>query len=194
VNAESNAPDPGQRLERGELQQDQLEIAAHLGHGPARRALGLGPAPHDWLEDLSGWGRRVLVRASVGVALWALPLPLGDELRPVEAAVEAAEAWVDDPSEANRVLARMAHEELEALTRELEARGVVDDDFALELELAARTAQAASDLRPEAAEYHFREALSRLAGLSSEEHAQAKEAMRQSLLAWALGEPDPLRE
>src|SRR5690242_18087499 len=68
-----------ERLRLGELQREALELAAYLGHSPARSALGSG-APRaqgelaERLEGLEPWGPEPLLRAA-GVALRAFGKP-----------------------------------------------------------------------------------------------------------------------
>jgi hypothetical protein len=184
-----------QRLDQGELTSGQLELAGHLGHAPAQVALDRPPTGQPeagWERALADWERPVLVRAALACGLWGLPLPLGEDLRPVEAVIEAAQAWLGNPSEAMRVGARMAHDELVALRKELEAKDEVGGDFAFELDLAEAIVQLTSDSRPEAPAYHFGLLLDRVASLPGDEPAECLEAVRQTLLAWALGEPGPL--
>ncbi len=86
-----------ERVRAGELERERLELAAHLGHRPARRALGLPPLrqaePLAELVSLARFGRPVLVRILVVAARrlgWA-PSPVGDEQ------LRAAAAWCDCP-------------------------------------------------------------------------------------------------
>ena len=182
-----------ERLERGELSRAGLEIAAHLGHSAARRALELeGPASESWLEGLSHWGKEPMIRAGIACAAWVLPTPLGDELRSIVDAVYAAATWTRDPSEANRVGARLAREELEALAAKL-ADGSIDEELMFELGVVTELTEVVAELRPAAAEYHFKRMLELLMdGLRGEEQVEARQIMRRCLLDWALGEGEPL--
>ena len=149
----------------------------------------LETASGSWLSELSPWGKDVLVRALIACAEWALPTPLGDDLKVIEDAVHAAALWCDDPSEASRVGARIAHEELLALAASLEEKGVVDEDFRFELDVTACAVQCASDSRDEMVDYLFGEFLPRIDALEDADHA--KDVVRQLLLAWAQGKSDP---
>ncbi len=182
------------RVERGELSRAQLEIAAHLGHTAARQALGLGgTAPADWLGGLSHWGQEAMIRAGIACAQWMLPTPLGEDLQPIVSAVDAATTWIRDPSEANRVGARLACEELEALAAGLSDGEAVDEELLFEIQFVAGIVAIAADSRPQVAEHHFAAMLERLwEGLPKGEQDEARQVIEQSLLAWALGEDDPL--
>lgn len=182
-----------ERLRIGETTQGKLELAAHLGHPAARKALGQpGEGPEDWLTGLEGWGKAPLVRVAVACGRWALPTPLGEELRLVEAALEAAEDWVRAPSEGNRVGARLAAEELEAFVATLDA--AVDDELVFEVEVITCVARAAEESRLEVVKHHVTRLLDLVDGLERGEAAEARDAMRHSLLSWALEDQDPLAE
>lgn len=181
------------RLERGEVTREGLEIAAHVGHAAARQALGLkGVAPEDWLAGLSHWGQEAMIRAGVACAQWMLPTPLGDDLQPIVTAVESAVLWIRDPSEANRVGARLSSEELEALAAGLVGEAA-DEELLFEIQFVTGIVAIAAENRPQAIDHHFATMLERLAdGLPSEEQGEARQVIQQSLIAWALGEDDPL--
>lgn len=142
-----------------------------------------------WLSELNPWGKEILVRASIACAEWALPTPLGDDLRVIEDAVHAAALWCDDPSEASRVGARIAHDELLVLAASLEEQGVVDEDFRFELDVTACAVQCASESRDEMVEYLYAQFVPRIDALEDAGHA--KDVVRQLLLAWAQGKSDP---
>ncbi len=180
----------GKKLDVGDLSRTQLEIAAHLGHPGAQQTIGESHAPEDWIAGLGHWGREPVVRAAIACARWALPSPLGDDLQPVEDAVDAAGVWVLDPTEANRVGARLGFEDVERIRADLLADDL-DEDLVFELEIAMLAARPAADSREEMAVYCASQLAERLATLG-DEAAEVRELMKQSLLAWALGEADPL--
>lgn len=113
------------RVRSGALDERRLEVAAHLGHEPALRALGLArPAePTDlaeWFGELARFGAPVLVRALVVAARDALPAfekLLPEDPRP-RVALDAVERWCDAPStamatrasEATRAAVRAGHD------------------------------------------------------------------------------------
>lgn len=101
-----------ERLRAGQLTLRQLQLAAHLGHGAAREALGAEalPAPPDgpfgqaWVEGLAAFGATLplrAVQAALGAALFPFAAARPGDLRPGKAleavglALEALEQ--DDP-------------------------------------------------------------------------------------------------
>jgi hypothetical protein len=67
----------GARLRAGELSEDQLRLAAHLGHGPARMAIGAEEAPPSgWplLRGLQAFGWEAQVRACLAAARLLQPI------------------------------------------------------------------------------------------------------------------------
>ncbi len=95
-----------ERVRRGLLDEVRLELAAHLGHEAARRALALeapaagGPGDLEpWLTALAPWGGVVVVRGMVAAAATVVPrfeALAPDDHRPREA-LAAAVAWCDAP-------------------------------------------------------------------------------------------------
>jgi hypothetical protein len=88
------------RVERGDLEQEKLELAAYCSHEPARVALG-AEAP-EVPEDLEEWGQRfqprgheAIVRAALALARLALPLWESNSIDPLpREAVVAVEEWL----------------------------------------------------------------------------------------------------
>lgn len=92
-----------ERVKRGKLKEDRLLLAAWLGHGGAREALGAraldeAPTLAAWLSGLSRWKEEVRIRGLAAAARGALPAfetaRPGDERprRAVEAALAYAKA------------------------------------------------------------------------------------------------------
>lgn len=105
-----------ERVRRGLLDEARLELAAHLGHQVARRALARSstpPPPRDlegWLAALAPWGGVVVVRAMVAAARTVVPrfeALADDDARP-RAALTAAEAWCAGPGPEPARVARAA--------------------------------------------------------------------------------------
>jgi hypothetical protein len=88
------------RVVLGLLHPERLDLAAHVGHPPARAALGLAgePAPplRPGAQRLFVWGQAACVRAACAAARAVLERggPGADEAR---RAIEAAEAWLACP-------------------------------------------------------------------------------------------------
>lgn len=154
-----------------------MELAAHLGHPPALRALRQD-APADWLEGLGRWGKQVQVRAAIAAGRSAFPEPVKG-LEAVEAALVAAEAWLRDPSEANRVGARLACDDLEIFQPTL-FHVPLADELIFQSELVIRALEAVAELRPGGVDHHLRK-------IRDEAEPETRAAMRAALLAWALG-------
>lgn len=90
------------RREVGELSQDQLQFAADLGHGPARRALQLPPAvlgsrPEELISRVEG----APALARVGVLLTQLTLGHASDARASQAACRAITRQLVSPQPAH---------------------------------------------------------------------------------------------
>lgn len=89
------------RLAVAELTRPQVELAAHVGHAPARELLGAPPKQELllWARGLFRFGQAACVRAALAGARAALarwePDHAGD--RAPREALEAAEAWLACP-------------------------------------------------------------------------------------------------
>ncbi|MGE0713258.1 MAG: hypothetical protein AB7N76_35990 [Planctomycetota bacterium] len=89
------------RLREGALSPERLELAAFLGHGPARAALGLeGPAPElplvTWAARLADFGQEATVRASL--AAGRATLARRPDLEPIAGFVlDAVARWLAAP-------------------------------------------------------------------------------------------------
>lgn len=87
------------RVRAGDLSRERLDLAVHLHHPPALRALGRADADAGstlpaWVIELERWGRPVLVRALVAAAK-LLDAHVDDDTRRQQLA--AAESWCDCP-------------------------------------------------------------------------------------------------
>lgn len=110
-----------ERVRLGALAPSRLHLAAYAGDARARLALGPGapvaPAePKAWVLGFESWGQEVCVRAAAAVARAALPLWEGRRGGPVDPrprqALEAVDAWLDDPCVARALTCRARAEEL----------------------------------------------------------------------------------
>ncbi|MCW8140066.1 MAG: hypothetical protein KIT58_14300 [Planctomycetota bacterium] len=119
-----------ERVRVGELSPERLELAAHCGHEAARRATGASAdhGRHDleeWLSALEAWGPAVCVRAHVILAL--LVLPWYEAEHPTDdsqsRALEAARAWLAEPSSERAGVARSASERAYQVRLEREPEG-----------------------------------------------------------------------
>tara|TARA_R110002072_G_scaffold47901_1_gene131238 strand:- start:2189 stop:2989 length:801 start_codon:yes stop_codon:yes gene_type:complete len=98
-----------ERVRAGELTQERLELAAYCRHEGATAATSQppysgGPKEHDrWLRGLLKWGHRPLVKAG----LCSARHPSGSKgwCERHQACVTAAQAWLDMPTEGNRLAA-----------------------------------------------------------------------------------------
>lgn len=110
-----------ERVRLGALEPSRLRLAAYAGDARARLALGPGapvaPAePKAWVLGFESWGQEVCVRAASAVARAALPLWEGRRAsvvddRPREA-LEAIDAWLEQPCVARALECRSRAEEL----------------------------------------------------------------------------------
>ena len=104
------------RMRRGDLSRERVELAAYCGNGVAREVVGpmhdalpevrgwtfTGgiPSLERWTKGLQRWGHTVQVRAGLAAAeraWWAS----GCDGNAAEA-LDAVQAWLDNPSEASR--------------------------------------------------------------------------------------------
>lgn len=111
-------------LRSGELDPELLELAAYLGHDPARAALGerAPRSPRDlesFARGLQAWGPPAWTRAAVGAAETALAFWEERHTDPTpRQALEASAAWIaspdDDLAERALALGQACYELLEA--------------------------------------------------------------------------------
>lgn len=94
------------RVAIGALHAERLDLAAHVGHAPARAALGLAaaaalPGLDEWARKLFDWGHAACVRAAVAGARRVLAgwtaIGVGDPDADPRRAIETAEAWLACP-------------------------------------------------------------------------------------------------
>jgi hypothetical protein len=195
------------RLRAGQLSESRLQLAAFVGHEPARWAVdGRAPATPDLPEQvpygLVPWGKAAVIRAGlVGARLVA---PLLDEAPPGlgKAVSQEAQAWLEDRWETLyfRALARsLFHPKPEAFVR--------PDAFAAEQALvaagaavhalatvhAAGNAACALARTREALVFVSRQRSGRQGRRSHSRRVlgEVRHALRQDLTAWALA-PGPL--
>ena len=156
-----------------------------------------------WVIGLEGWGREACVRAAVALARLTLPIVarLPHEARLALRAIEAAEAWVVDPTaEAERLAghqaglvtgaatpagaaAGCARLAAEAASDFVAERGPGVDFMGGDVDAARRTG--AGEAALDAASSALR------AGFDA---SQVREALRADLVPWVLGYSDPIRE
>lgn len=156
-----------------------------------------------WVIGLEGWGREACVRAAVALARLTLPVMAGipHEARLALRAIEAAEAWVVDPTDAaERLAGRQAGLVTGAATPAGSAAACARlaaeaaSDFVAErgpgvafmggdMEAARQTG--AGEAALDAASSALR------AGFDA---SQIKEALRADLVPWLLRYSDPVRE
>lgn len=156
-----------------------------------------------WVIGLEAWGREACVRAAVAVARLTLPLLAGlsHERRLALRAIEAAEAWVVDPTaDAERLAgqqaglvsgaatpagsaAACARLAAEAASDFVAERGPGVDFMGGDLDAARRTG--AGEAALDAASSALR------AGFDA---TQIKDALRGDLAPWVLGHSDPVHE
>lgn len=173
-----------ERVRRGELARERLELAAYLGHAVARLAHGdriFGAAAEAGLVDFEAWVRGLdqwpgaLVRAALAAARCAQVEWIGThstaswEVTGVEAAIAAAETLVATPGKPGEDIARLAHDEL--------------PDFAYYAALAVMGDQTNGNpfRRSLCAILPNGESASQVAGTSA-----VREAIRDALIPWAL--------
>lgn len=106
-----------ERVRAGELQRDQLELAAYCGYVAAAMAIreAAPPPPDDvvsWVEGFDRWGKPTYVRVAIAMADAALPSFTHPEGRALlERAVVAAKDWIRCPCEHHEAAAQQAHHE-----------------------------------------------------------------------------------
>lgn len=98
-----------QRLRAGELTEKRIRLAAYLGDGAARLALGKEPVRTELnlvalVAGLDRWNKMASVRTIIAGSRLVLPVweAYHPENRAPRVAIEAAEAWALKPSEENR--------------------------------------------------------------------------------------------
>ncbi|MCO5168334.1 MAG: hypothetical protein M9894_18500 [Planctomycetes bacterium] len=205
-----------ERVRRGELPEERLELAGHLGHPAARQALGLGDEVHATLDltvflaDLAPWGGVIVVRGLCAAGAEALPrfaAQAPDDGRP-GAALAAAAAWADRPGPETALAARAAGRGAERAAQDLGQRADFHAEWAVDTpELyagyhaawvcahAANAALVLERLRPtvstpaqvEPVVDAFVRALER----TGADEAQVRAAAEAALIAWALGPATP---
>ncbi|MCO5168952.1 MAG: hypothetical protein M9894_21640 [Planctomycetes bacterium] len=155
----------------GAVHDERARLAAHVGHVPAREALGLGPPAAlpltAWAQRLFDWGQGAAVRAAVAAARGCL------ERAPDEgaaAALAAADAWLACPCPRHHAAAEARFNPLRAA-----------------LPPWAWEAVTAAHCPPRACWHHVR-ALSAAAHVVGEQAVRG--AARDALLAWALAAGD----
>ncbi|MEZ0227941.1 MAG: WD40 repeat domain-containing protein [Planctomycetota bacterium] len=180
-----------ERLRAGTLSAERAELLAHIGHEPARIALGLGDAKPVLTEEenLAWWrvlaqaGREAGVRAAIALArphlcesIWGHDRFAGVAEEAWQA-VEALEEWVRSPGE-TRVTAFQA-----AVTQAVEAPHPAGGVGILVAISGLITASAYEE-----AIVHFGESMFH----SRVQFDILVARMRRDLVPWALGEPDPI--
>lgn len=138
-----------ERVRQGLLDPARLELAAYLGHPPARQAL-LERAPEAsgdleaWVRGLADWGPGAWVRAAVAAARLVLPSweQRGLEDTSPQEALAAAQAWLREPTaeraQEAHACAELAQGVLEALN-ELAHTVSFEDHFVLMAEVFRET-------------------------------------------------------
>jgi hypothetical protein len=163
-----------------------LDLAAYCGHPAARSAVGRTDDPltdmwiYRWGEGLEPWGPVAQARAAVAAVRHALPIwerERPEDLRPHQA-IDAAERWIMDPSEANALQAIEAHARADHASEP--PRGRPSDDIAWAAAQCA--AVPVLGLRVACDAMHI-----------VDEILDVKEAIAREVCAWALGEDDPVR-
>lgn len=210
----AEAPLLAERVRAGTLAPDRLRLAAYLGHPPAREALGdeapvLREDPDSWIRGLADWGPQAWVRAAIAAARLTG--------RPNQEVLDAAEAWLRQPTARMEEEARLwaeqenlefVHEEnpeapqLEAI-RFRESRACVQaalsatDDLrgvthAVLAGVAARERLSLEVLAPNSPMWIRAAEVGRLGELpeltTKEAVQRVRAAVREALLPWALGE------
>lgn len=202
------------RQRTGDLPPGRLELAAHLGHPAALRALDRKARrePQDdlaWMVALEPWGAPVVVRALVSATRVVLPsfeaLAPGDD-RP-RRALEATLRWCDAPGPTTAQAARATGKEAAAAAQTLGQQARLDgewqeDDPALyagfhaayaanevtAVAFVAEREQGTSPVGLVPALAKFLRVIDRAAAPA----ATIRERVRAELLGWALGgEPRP---
>lgn len=201
---EAAARDLIERLRSGELTRERVALAAYLGDRASCLALDAGPraevvTPGAWARGLAAFGREAEVRAAIAVAWVVLPEWEGDEVSEwvagrralVRAAIEAAEAWVLEPTPEAEHRAEQASSSarlacmFEPHSERAKTAGLI----------GAMAAHATSSVVVEhdAATTHYASACVDLtAGLVGRRHAEA--AVAREVVPWALGRRDPVRQ
>jgi hypothetical protein len=186
-----------ERLRLAEVTVEGARLAAYLAEPAAARAFP-GVQPGDvsdlraWLLGLRPWGKETLVRAALAAAHAVLPRfeeRLTHERRPRQA-LEAAEAWLEEATEARRVMANLAADLADDAAREASIDPEADDDSAFAAYAcrdAARTA-AALALEPARSGEELLATVDQ-AGAVLFEDDSVQQAIRAALLAWALAAP-----
>lgn len=157
------------RLAIGALHPERARLAAHVGHEPARAALGIEVQPlilPGWASALFDWGQLACVRAAVAAARAAIAAGAPSSVDP-EPALRAAEAWLACPC--------LEH------YRQAEAFN------ARRAELPAWAWQAVTAAHcPPRTCWHHTMAINAAAGVAGEDAVRA--AIREALVPWALAE------
>lgn len=173
-----------ERLRAGEVEPEQVLLAAHLGDPGAREALGLGAdaatsGQRAWTTALGAWKGHVPARAALAAARLVLPVfdrGLNPDPRP-RRALRAGEACVVCPCEPHGRRAAAAAEQADALASgdagtavwaAVQATCAVGDEVLPLLEAAVMSA-------------------TRVAGVVA-----VRGAVRDALVPWTLGYEDPL--
>jgi len=103
-----------EKIKCKQLTQEMLELAAHLGHPAACRALGkeafTADKPDRYLRSLFAWGKPVFVLAAIAAARRVLPYwedYFPARLEPRQA-IESALTWMKSPCADHEYLAHLA--------------------------------------------------------------------------------------
>ncbi|MCO5166489.1 MAG: hypothetical protein M9894_09005 [Planctomycetes bacterium] len=173
-----------ERLRAGEVEPEQVLLAAHLGDAGAREALGLegdpaAPGQRAWTTALGAWRGPVPARAALAAARLVLPVfdrGLNPDPRP-RRALRAGEAQVVCPCAAHAQRAAAAAEQADALA---------SDDAGTAVWAAVQATCATGDEALPLLESAVVSA-GRVAGVVA-----VRAAVRDALVPWALGYEDPL--
>jgi hypothetical protein len=124
------------RQRTGDLPPGRLELAAHLGHPAALRALGRTARRESqdnlaWIVALEPWGAPVVVRALVAAARVVLPMfeALAAEDDRPRRALEATLGWCDAPAPSSAQAARAAGKEAAAAAQTLGQQARLDGEW-----------------------------------------------------------------
>jgi hypothetical protein len=201
-----------ERVRAGELTEDQLRLAAQLGHEPAMACVGEGTPParmRSWCYGLDRWSPAAGVRACVAVAslleqrtaglakklmIWAPPPPI-----PASAyeALLAVQAWILDPTDEAAELAAFEASRSRAAVQDLLARHDTGPQWT-RLPLTVRPVVRFADFAgrvgqlPASSEYHWYGAIKQV--MDVERQATVQAAIQAELVPWALDFSDPIRE
>ena len=174
------------RIARGELSRERVELAAFLGHEPARRLLGLtAPSAVDepWLRGLPLWGPAACGR----VVLLSLSFAFEDAEE--EPSQDEVTAFLQ---QARRTLSAGLSSASRAKLKE--ASRAVKPGYSYEQRMDSLVGALCYDvllsMKDEPSEQALRRAMQRIASEVSDP-AELERTARRGLLEWALGLPCP---